>query len=419
MSTTKVYFKTFGCRTNIYDTQIMMQSLNKEDFDLVKNEDEADIVVVNSCTVTNGADVNARGYINGLNRKGKKVFIGGCGAFSKGKELFEKDKVFGVFGHSEKENLNKLLKKEEKFVQIGDLKSLDKTIVENYLGKSKAFIKIQEGCNFRCSYCIIPYVRGDARSQDEALILEQIQKLASHGFGEFVLTGTNIGSYGKDTNSSLGRLLQNIGSIKGVRRVRLGSIEPVQIDDSFREVLREPWLERHLHIALQHTNEDMLKIMKRRNNARDDLKLFYELESLGYALGTDFIVGHPGESEEIWEDAMDKIKEFPLTHIHAFTYSKRDGTPSAKLKNSIRGDVSKRRLKELQSLIKQKNLAFRLKNRVPLEVLVEEKKDNFHIGYDQFYNQIHIKSSVDISKEWINIGEYNVEKDGNYAKFEI
>ena len=413
----KVYFKTFGCRTNIYDTQIMMQSLDKQDFELVKSEDEADVVVVNSCTVTNGADVSARGYINALNRKSKKVFIGGCGALSKGEELFKKEKVFGVFGHSEKENLNKLLKKEDRFVQIGDLKSLDKSIVEDYLGKSKAFIKIQEGCNFRCSYCIIPYVRGDARSQDESKILEQIEKLASNGFGEFVLTGTNIGSYGKDKGSSLGRLVQNIGKIRGIRRVRLGSIEPVQIDESFREILNEPWLEKHLHIALQHTNEDMLKIMKRRNNARDDLKLFYELQSLGYALGTDFIVGHPGESEERWRDAIRKIKEFPLTHIHAFTYSKRDGTPSAKMKESINGTVSKMRLKELTGIIEDKNFEFRQKNRVPLEILVEDKKDGYYIGYDQFYNKMHIKSDKDITKEWVNIGEYDVEKIDNYARF--
>ncbi len=411
----KVYFKTFGCRTNIYDTQIMMQNL--QDFKLVKDENEADIVVVNSCTVTNGADVSARGYINALNRKEKKVFIGGCGALSKGKELFEKDKVFGVFGHSEKENLNKLLKKKSRFVQIGDLKSLDKTIVEDYLGKSKAFIKIQEGCNFRCSYCIIPYVRGDARSQDEKKILEQIQKLASNGFGEFVLTGTNIGSYGKDKKSSLGKLVQNIGKIRGVRRVRLGSIEPVQIDESFKEVLGESWLEKHLHIALQHTNEEMLKIMKRRNNAKDDLKLFYELQSLGYALGTDFIVGHPGESKERWSDAISKIQEFPLTHIHAFTYSKRDGTPSSKMRDGINGSVAKSRLKELNSIIEHKNFEFRVKNRVSLEILVEDKRDDFYIGYDQFYNKIHISSNTDITKEWVNIGEYDVKEDGSWAKF--
>lgn len=329
----KVFFKTFGCRTNIYDTQIMIDSLS--DFEVVGDEKNADLIVVNSCTVTNGADSGVRNYINSVSKEGKKVVLAGCGAFSKGEELFKEKKVFGVMGHSEKENINTLLKNQMEFFQIGDLHSLDKTIVSDYRGKSKAFIKIQEGCNFRCSYCIIPYVRGDARSQDEELILEQIRKLAFNGYGEFVLTGTNIGSYGRDKKSSLGKLVQKIASIRGVRRIRLGSIEPIQIDESFKEILQEPWLERHLHIALQHTSKQMLTLMRRRNQVDKDLVLFEELASLGFALGTDFITGHPGETEEIWEEALEIFKKFPLTHIHAFTYSKRDGTPSASMKPQI------------------------------------------------------------------------------------
>jgi tRNA A37 methylthiotransferase MiaB len=211
--------------------------------------------------------------------------------------------------------------------------------------------------------------------------------------------------------------VQNIGRIRGVRRVRLGSIEPVQIDESFREILKEPWLERHLHIALQHTSEKMLKIMRRRNMVKDDLELFYELESLGFALGTDFIVGHPGESEELWSEAIEKIREFPLTHIHSFTYSKRDGTPSAKMRDVVNGSIAKKRLKELNGIIAEKNYNFRLKNRVPLEVLVEDRRGDTYMGYDQFYNKVAIKSKTDITKEWISIGEYDVQKDDNRAEF--
>jgi len=286
-------------------------------------------------------------------------------------------------------------------------------------GKSKAFLKIQEGCNFRCSYCIIPYVRGDARSQDEELILEQVRKLAFNGYGEFVLTGTNIGSYGQDKRSSLGNLVKRISQIRGVRRIRLGSIEPIQIDDSFREILGEPWLEKHLHLALQHTSEEMLKLMCRRNNVKRDLELFEELSSLGYALGTDFITGHPGESEEIWSEAYASLQKFPLTHIHSFVYSKRDGTPSATMKPEIRGDIAKKRLKDIEALIAQKNYEFRQKHRVPLEILVEEKKDGLFVGADQFYNKIEIESDRDILKEWVTITDYEVKKEGNYAKFQI
>lgn len=411
----KVFFKTFGCRTNIYDTQIMIDSLS--DFEVVGDEKNADLIVVNSCTVTNGADSGVRNYINSVSKEGKKVVLAGCGAFSKGEELFKEKKVFGVMGHSEKENINTLLKNQMEFFQIGDLHSLDKTIVSDYRGKSKAFIKIQEGCNFRCSYCIIPYVRGDARSQDEELILEQIRKLAFNGYGEFVLTGTNIGSYGRDKKSSLGKLVQKIASIRGVRRIRLGSIEPIQIDESFKEILQEPWLERHLHIALQHTSKQMLTLMRRRNQVDKDLVLFEELASLGFALGTDFITGHPGETEEIWEEALEIFKKFPLTHIHAFTYSKRDGTPSASMKPQIRGDIAKQRLKEIEQIVHGKNYEFRKKLQVPLEVLIEEKKGDLYSGYDQFYNKIFLKSQQDLLKSWVKIEKYDIKEDENYATY--
>lgn len=412
----KVYFKTFGCRTNIYDTQVMMSSLR--DFEVTHDEKSADIIVVNSCTVTNGADTGVRSYINAASKRGVKVIVAGCGAMSKGESLFSQKKVFGVMGHSEKEHINTLLKHDTPFFEIGDLSSLDETIVEEYAGKTKAFIKIQEGCNFRCSYCIIPYVRGDARSQDEVKIIEQVKKLALNGYGEFVLTGTNIGSYGKDKGSSLGKLVQQLGAIRGVRRIRLGSIEPVQIDESFREILSEPWLERHLHVALQHTSERMLQLMRRRNNVKRDLELFQELSSKGFALGTDFITGHPGESEAIWEEAYAMLERFPLTHLHAFTYSKRDGTPSATMKPEIKGDVAKERLRSIEALVAEKNRAFRQKHySTPLDVLVEEGKKGIFSGYDQFFNKVIIHSSRDLLKEWVTLNHYDIQKEANVAHF--
>ncbi|AFL68633.1 tRNA (N(6)-L-threonylcarbamoyladenosine(37)-C(2))-methylthiotransferase MtaB [Sulfurospirillum barnesii] len=412
----KVFFKTFGCRTNIYDTQVMIENL--KDFEITEHEADADIVVVNSCTVTNGADTGVRSYINHASKLGKKVILAGCGAMSKGESLFSQQKVFGVLGHSEKRSINTLLHNATPFFEIGDLTSLDETIVHEYTGKTKAFIKIQEGCNFRCSYCIIPYVRGNARSQDEQKIIEQVEKLALNGYGEFVLTGTNIGSYGKDKSSSLGKLVQRLGAIRGVRRIRLGSIEPVQIDESFREILNEPWLERHLHVALQHTSEAMLKLMRRRNSVTQDLELFSELSEKGFALGTDFITGHPGESEAIWEEAYAMLEKFPLTHIHAFTYSKRDGTPSSTMKPEIKGDVAKARHQHIETLIAQKNRAFREKNSTtPLDVLVEESKENHFVGYDQFFNKVIIQSQRDLLKEWVRLEQYDIMQEANYAHF--
>jgi len=409
----KVFLKTFGCRTNIYDSSVMEQNL--KDFEVVTSEAEADIVVVNSCTVTNSADTSARSYINGLNRQNKKVILAGCGAFSKGESLFKDEKIFGYFGHSEKKNINALLLREERFSEIGDLKSLDDTIVEDFSSKTKAFIKIQEGCDFRCSYCIIPFVRGDARSQDEAKILSQISNLASNGFGEFVLTGTNLGSYGKDKNSSIATLLKKISQISGVKRIRLGSLEPVQIDDSFKEILTEPWLEKHLHIALQHTSEAMLRIMRRRSFLKSDRALFEHIAEKGFSLGTDFIVGHPGESEALWQEALANFKTFPITHMHGFTYSKRDGTHAATLKGEVNGTTSKERLKTLEAIVKVNNFNFRDTHKHPLLVLVEEEKNGYQVGYDQFYNKLHIRSALNLQKEWIVVDDFEAKEDANYA----
>ncbi|NPA82615.1 MAG: tRNA (N(6)-L-threonylcarbamoyladenosine(37)-C(2))-methylthiotransferase MtaB [Epsilonproteobacteria bacterium] len=413
----KIFFKTFGCRTNLYDTQLMKQSL--KDYKICESEEEADIIVINSCTVTNSADSTVRGYINSIRKKNAyaKVILGGCGAFSKGEELYKQKKVDGVFGHSEKEKLNTLLKKES-FYELGDLNSIDRSIVEKFDDKTKAFIKIQEGCDFRCSYCIIPFVRGNARSIPEDKILKEIERLALNGFGEFVLTGTNIGSYGKDIGSNIASLLKKIGSIRGVRRIRLGSLEPIQIDEEFKEILDEPWLEKHLHIALQHTDEEMLRIMHRRNNFKRDLELFEFLADKGFALGTDFIVGHPGESEERWKRGLENFKLFPLTHLHAFTYSKRDGTKSAFMKDEVRGDIAKERLKILTKIVKEKNLKFRQKQKEPLIVLIEEYKNGLFTGYDQFFNKVAVKSDQNIEKEWLKIENYEVKEDFNYARFQ-
>mgnify|MGYP000155497515 CR=1 FL=1 len=413
----KVYFKTFGCRTNVFDTQVMMSNL--KDFDITMDEKDADMVVINSCTVTNSADSTARGYINHLKKlpKNPKVFFTGCGVWTKGESLFKEKKIESLFGHSEKEKINTLLKNEERFFEAGDLEHIDDTIVDRFIGKSRAFIKIQEGCDFRCSYCIIPHVRGDARSYQEDKILEQISTLATNGFGEFVLTGTNVGSYGKKQHTSLAKLLKKISMIKGVRRIRLGSVEPIQIDDEFREIIREPWMAKQLHIALQHTSKKMLDIMNRRNKVLDDLELFEFLSSNGYALGTDFIVGHPGETDELWHEAMQNLHKFPLTHVHAFTYSKRDGTPSATMKEEVRGNIAKIRYNELVKIIDDKNLEFR-RNIQPLDILIESKKDNIYSGLDQFFNKIQVESKVDLVGDWIQVTKYNPEGANNVAKFE-
>ena len=410
----KVFFKTFGCRTNIYDSELIKSYV--KDFQLTTNEKEANIVIINSCTVTNGADSGLKTYINSLKKNNIKVILTGCAAVSRGKELLDSGAIFGVLGASNKAKINDFLKAKTRFYELGDLNFIDKDIVKDYENHTKAFVKIQEGCDFNCSYCIIPSVRGKSRSVKENDLLEQIKILIQNGYTEIVLTGTNIGSYGLKDGTTLGKLLQKIIQIQGLKRIRLGSLEPAQIDVSFMEILDENLLEKHLHIALQHTSETMLRIMRRRSHTKNDLLLFQTLADKGFALGTDFIVGHPGESEELWQEALKNFKEFKLTHLHAFIFSPRNNTHSATLKNTIKGDVAKERLNTLKNIVQKNNYEFRKAKKAKLEVLVESKKNDFYEGYDQFFNKIKIISSKDLNKMWLNIEDYEIKEEFNETR---
>ncbi|RDU62436.1 tRNA (N(6)-L-threonylcarbamoyladenosine(37)-C(2))-methylthiotransferase MtaB [Helicobacter sp. MIT 14-3879] len=409
----KVFFKTFGCRTNIYDTQVMIASL--KDYELSLDENSADFIVINSCSVTNGADKAVKEYISKVKKLNKKIIFTGCGLEGLGKNSYENGVVYGAFGHSKKQDIANLLNKKERFYFSDDLNHVDDVIIDRVIGKSRGFIKIEEGCDFKCSYCIIPQVRGKSRSHKKEQILEQIRRLADSGISEVVLSGTNLGSYGKDTNDTLPKLLIDISKISGIKRIRLGSLEPSQIKEDFLELLDSSFLEKHLHIALQHTSNDMLKVMNRINRFENDYILFDKIAKKGFAIGTDFIVGHPFEKDEVFNEAFSNLKILPLTHIHSFIYSPRSNTPSSKMKIDVPKVLAKERLKLIRDLIESKNLDFR-KNKGELEVLVENKKRDYFYGLDQFFNKICIKSDKNLSLKWVRINDYKVNKDMNYAE---
>lgn len=411
----KIFFKTFGCRTNIYDTELLRAYFSSAE--IASSEEEADFVVVNSCTVTNGADSDVRSYLRRIARKEKRAILAGCGAVSKGDKLFKERLVWGVLGGENKDKLRGFLQENRPFFALGGLKFNEKKTAVNFDSHTKAFLKIQEGCNFNCSYCIIPQVRGESRSVELAALVKQSKELVANGFSEIVLTGTNIGSF----KPSLGVLLQELGKIRGLRRVRLGSVEPSQIDEAFLEVCKEDFVEKHLHIALQHTSEEMLRLMRRRNRTKEDLKLFLKLAQEGFGLGTDYIVAHPGENEQIWQEAVANLQNFPLTHIHAFIFSPRSNTHSQELLNkfgAVNGTIGKQRLNQICELVKAKNLNFRqtqAQNNTALSVLVEKKDGEFYSGFDEFYNKCFVKSEENLSKKWVKVTNFEAKEDGNYA----
>ncbi|MCV6606647.1 MAG: tRNA (N(6)-L-threonylcarbamoyladenosine(37)-C(2))-methylthiotransferase MtaB [Campylobacterales bacterium] len=409
---TKVFFKTFGCRTNKFDTQIMMANL--QNYTVTKNIQEADILIINSCTVTNSADSGVRNYINKTKRENPNivVYFTGCGVLTQGEKLHKNQTVKSVFSSSLKEEIDSLLTLKEPFFKTREQTQIDSTIVGDIIGNQRAFIKIQEGCDFECSYCIIPYVRGASRSIKEKTITEQIQLLTDKGFSEFILTGTNTGSYGFNSSTSLAKLIHKISKISGVKRIRLGSIEPLQVTDELIDIASSDIMDKYLHIALQHTSDKMLQLMKRRNNYSDDYKLLTKLGDLGFALGTDYITGFPGEKIEDHKEAYKRLEDLPLTHIHGFSYSKRDGTESSKLKEDVPGNEARRRLKEITDLIDDKNRIFKEKNKQPLKVLIEksEKIEQGYInsGLDQFFNRVSFCDISDFYGQWHTVENYNI-----------
>ncbi len=394
----------------MFDTQVMIENIGA--YELTKDENEADIVVVNSCTVTNGADAGVRQYISKVKSKnpGTKILFTGCGVDTEGKKLYDAGKIDLAFGHSQKSNISSFFEAKERLFVAGDKTHIDESVVTNFEGKTKAFIKIQEGCDFSCSYCIIPSVRGNSRSIPARTVIRQIELLADSGFSEFILTGTNVGSY-RDGDVSLEKLIKAIIELGVAKRVRLGSVEPSQITDEFLEIVSHENFSKQLHIAIQHSSNTMLERMNRKNRFEDDLKLFERLSRLGFAIGTDYIVGFPGESEAIWDEAVQNLKALPLTHIHPFIYSKRDGTPAAALKADVNGTVAKERLHQINEIVAQKNYDFRKNLKTPLLVHVEDSKLG---GFDQFFNKITFETPQ--NSEWVEVNTFETQKERTIAR---
>lgn len=400
----KVFFKTFGCRTNLFDTQVMIESLGGHT--RVSDESEADTVVINSCAVTNHSESVARNYINRVRRDfpDVKLFFTGCGAKGAGASLLKKALVDGVFSHSLKSGVASYIDREKPFIEIGGEGGIDGTLLTRFDGKTKAFVKIQEGCDFECGYCVIPSVRGRARSAGERLILDQIKSLTEGGFEEFVLTGTNIGGYGRERGESLAALLEKIGEICGVKRVRLGSVEPSQIDDHLLDILRAPFMAKHLHIALQHASDRVLADMNRHNRFESDYALLLRVAKMGFAVGTDYIVGFPTERDEDHIVAINRLKLLPLTHIHLFTYSPREGTRAALIKTRVNGRAASERRREIEDIIRAKHGEFYDRQKETLNVLIENKNS----GYDQFFSRVRFESDRALLG-WQSAKEYRYE----------
>lgn len=356
----KVGLCNLGCKVNTYEMEYIASLFKERGYEICDFNDFCDVYVVNTCTVTNNSDVKSRKMINHPKKINKNSCLVVCGCFIESAKDYKNDDIDIILGNYNKSKVVDLVedffRNKEKINQRFNLNEVEfeDMNIKHFENRTRAFVKIQDGCENFCTYCIIPYVRGKCRSKKEDNVLSEITTLVNNGYNEIVLTGIHTGNYGVDINTDFSSILEKILNIKGLKRLRISSIEITELDDKFLELLKNPILCNHLHIPLQSGGEKTLKRM----NRKYDKKYFKEeIEKIrkvrpDISITTDVIVGFPGETEEDFNECVDFIKEINFSKIHVFPYSKRDGTVAAKMKDQIDGKVKKERVKTLLDLSK-------------------------------------------------------------------
>jgi threonylcarbamoyladenosine tRNA methylthiotransferase MtaB len=364
---------TLGCKVNQYDTAVILNQLPKSKYQRVPFSDKADVYVIDTCTVTHKADAEARNYINRAKRANPNgvVVVTGCYAQVSPEELKEVHGVDYVIGNSHKfSSLLKIIREgkrqEEPKVFISDIfkekkKGFESPDIEIFPGRTRAFLKVQDGCNYACTFCIIPRARGRSRSLEIAEILNRMEKLAHSGYKEIVLTGVHIASYGREIGTNFFELLREIEKEKIVNRVRLTSLDPADTElDLIDFIADSQTICPQFHIALQSGDQDVLKRMRRRYGPEKFLDLTDKIRERmpDAAIGSDIMVGFPGETEEEFLNTYEIARESALTYFHVFPYSKRKMTPAAVMPEQIHPSEIKERSKRLRELGSKKKTAF-------------------------------------------------------------
>ncbi len=352
----KVGICSLGCKVNIYESELVTNILKNNNYTVVDFEDKADIYIINTCSVTNESDKKSRKMINRAKKNNPAAIIIVMGCYSQvNAEDIDADIVLGNKDKSKiVEIIEEYIKTKQKKKIIYDLTKVDfeKMEITNFDSHTRAFVKIQDGCNAFCSYCIIPYVRGRVRSKDPEDVIKEVTTLVEKGYKEIVLTGIHTGRYGTDINTNLEELLNKLVNIPNIYRIRLSSIEINEITPGIKELLKEnKVMAKHLHIPLQSGSNKILKLMNRRYNKEEFLSMVDNLKDIpDISLTTDLIVGFPNEDEEEFNETIDTLKKIGFTKIHTFPYSKRKGTPAATMDNQVSPEEKKRRVHRILDL---------------------------------------------------------------------
>lgn len=368
-----ISFVTLGCKVNQYDTAVLKNKLPKSKYTTVPFPQKADVYVIDTCTVTHKADAEARHYINRAKRINPSgvVVVTGCYAQVSADEISQLKGVDYVVGNSDKfSSLMKIVREgsvqDTPKVFISDIfkekkRKFETPDIDFFPDRTRAFLKVQDGCNYACTFCIIPYARGRSRSLDIDDVLGRIRLLRESGYKEIVLTGIHLASYGRDIGCELLTLLKRIEEEKILNRIRLSSLDPADINENFIKFLSESeTVCPSFHISLQSGDEKILKEMRRRYKPEQFLELASNIRSTmpEASIGTDIMVGFPGESQKQFENSYHLLNKSELTYFHVFSYSKRKGTKAASMNDQIAPDVIKERSRILRELGMKKKIEF-------------------------------------------------------------
>jgi len=412
----KIAFCTLGCKVNQYETNAMMQKFIDVNYEIVDFDSFADIYIINTCTVTNMADKKSRQMLRRVKEINKNSCTVAVGCYAQvAKDVLEKiEEIDLILGNNEKANIVKYVEdymktnkkqyetssvmQQKEYVDFGSI---------TYTEKTRAVIKVQDGCDRFCSYCIIPYARGRVRSRLPESVIEEVKEISMKGIKEVVITGIHVASYGRDLKRDykLIDLLEDINKIEGIKRIRLGSLEPTLITEEFVERLMK--IEKmcdHFHLSLQSGCDETLKRMNRKYSI-EEFKNVCKLLRNAYpdvSLTTDIIVGFPGETEEEFNKTYNFLKEINFYKMHIFKYSPRKGTKAAVMEQQVDGNIKELRS---QKLIELSNENERKYNRSyigkEVEVLFEEKDGDFFKGHTTNYIMVKVKNNDDILENTI------------------
>ena len=427
-----VAFITLGCKVNQFETESMEGLFKQSGYDIVPSTNAADVYVINTCSVTSFGDKKSRQLIRRVQRLNPKAIIAVTGCYSQAApdEVKAIEGVRVVLGTSDRANIVNYVEQAmeedgviDKVDDIMKAREFEDIPLYEMPARTRAFLKIQEGCTNFCSYCIIPYTRGPLRSRKLESIRSEAQKLLDHGFKEIVLTGIHLGAYGKDfkDGTSLYDAAKTVLELPGLRRLRLSSLESIELSKELLDLIKNhPKFSHHLHLPLQAGSDEVLKKMNRHYNRDEFTSLIKNVkESVpGVAISTDVIVGFPGETEEMFAESLEYIKTLGFARMHVFPYSPRTGTPAAKMPDQVPEPVKKDRVHRLQALAQEMAEDFHSQYLGTVqEVLFETNNDGITDGLTDTYIRVYTDDEVETG-ELYKVRLEKLYKDGLYGKIQ-